>query len=132
VHTREQKEFSLTKSVRRREKEKGDDTMNNLATVLPSDAWDVIVILLLGGLYLVAVRILKLPWNARWSVNTPLNPAKANQLVNLTAAFYVLMAGALWMIAVATAQFTFTWGILLFVLGILNLFRVFAVRQEKR
>src|SRR6266702_4714498 len=105
--------------------------MSNFAIMFPSDLWDVIVILLLGGLYLFMVRALKLPWNARWSVKTPLHPASANQLVNLTAAFYALMAGALWMIAVATAQFTFTWGILLFVMGIMSLFQVFARRQER-
>ncbi len=90
---------------------------------LISTTADVIVILLLGGLWLLLLRVFKLPWNTRNY------PPGARRLVFLNMAFMSLMAGALWIVALATAQFTFSWGILLLVFGVIDLIQALAARE---
>ena len=81
-----------------------------------STLWGLLVVLLLGGLWLLLLRVLKLPWSLR---STTLDQAR--QLVYLNDAFISLMAGALWIVAWATAQFTETWGIILLTIGVIYL-----------
>jgi len=77
---------------------------------------DLIVIFMLFGLWLLLLRVLKIPLSLR---STTLNQAR--QLIYLNDAFMLLLAGALWIVAWATAQFTFFWGILFLVIGVIYL-----------
>jgi len=81
-----------------------------------SVAEGVIVILPLFGLWLLLLRALKIPRRLR---STTLDQAR--QRVFLTAAFMLLWAGVLWIVELATAQFTFFWGYIFLVIGVMNL-----------
>lgn len=76
----------------------------------------LIVILLIGGVWLLLLRVLKIPGSLR---STTLDQAR--QLVFLNDAFMLLLAGALWIVAWATAQFTLFWGIIFITLGVIYL-----------
>lgn len=80
------------------------------------DALFLIVIFPLIGLWLILLRVLKIPWRLR---ETTLDQAR--QLIYLNDAFMLLMAGAIWMIAWITAQFTEEWGIILLIIGVIYL-----------
>jgi hypothetical protein len=106
---------SLTLQSEPKNKEKGDETMH-IHSNIASTALSLIVILLIGGVWLLLLRVLKLPWSLR---STTLDQAR--QLVYLNDAFMLLMAGALWIVAWATAQFTESWGIVFITTGVIYL-----------
>lgn len=83
--------------------------------------WELLVVLLLAGLWLLLLRVLKLPLNVRSTTLRSITPDQARQLFYLNAAFITLLAGALWIVAWATAQFTETGGIIFLTIGVVSL-----------
>jgi hypothetical protein len=81
-----------------------------------SYAIDFGIVAILFGLWLLLLRALKIPWSLKSSTLD-----QARQLVFLNNAFMLLLAGALWIVAWATAQFTQTWGIILLTIGVVYL-----------
>jgi uncharacterized membrane protein HdeD (DUF308 family) len=80
---------------------------------------------------MLTLRLLKLPLWAGWGNYTPIDPTKVNQLVRLNAAYYMLIAGGVWVTAVITEHFTIFWGIYFLVIGIIYAIRTFLVKREK-
>ena len=95
-----------------------------LLQYVPTILWELIIILLLGGLYLLLLRALKISWNMKN------HTSEAQQLVYLSTSFTALMAGALWIVAQATAQFTPNGGTLFLGLGIVYLIFGLRARQD--
>ena len=92
-----------------------------------SAAEGLIVILPLFGVWLLLLRVLKIPGRLR---STTLDQAR--QLVFLNDAFMLLLAGTLWIVELATAQFTFFWGILFLVIGVMYLIQGLRWKPEQK
>lgn len=82
--------------------------------------WQLLVVLILYGLWLLFLRVLKIPSNLR---STTLDQAR--RLIFFNDAFMLIMAGAVWIVAWATKQFTETWGIIFLTIGIVYLIQGF-------
>lgn len=76
----------------------------------------LLVIFILYGLWLLLLRVLKIPGRLR---STTLDQAR--QLIYLNDAFMLLLAGTLWTVAWATALFTEVGGIVLLIVGVIYL-----------
>jgi hypothetical protein len=99
-------------------KEKGDDAMDNHSLILFTA---FVVMLLVLGLWLLLLRALKLPWS--YKKITTLDQAR--QLIYLNDGFAGLAIGTLWIAAPAIAQFTEIWGIgiIFLIVGVIYLIR---------